>query len=57
MQPSAMAKLGAVTKLGAEGDLRRDCRGLADAGGRPELSSRVRVMDSCWHRLTLALSS
>lgn len=57
MQPSAMAKLGAVTKLGAEGALCHDCRGLADAGGRPELSSRVRLMDSCWHRLTLALSS
>lgn len=38
MQPSAMARVGTVTSLGTEGALGRDCRGLADAGGQPELS-------------------
>lgn len=46
MQPSAMAKLGTVTKPGAEGALCLDCRGLADAGGQPELSPQVRMMNS-----------
>lgn len=39
MQPSAMANVGAVTSLGAEGALSLDRRDLADAGGQPELSS------------------
>lgn len=50
MQPSAMARLGTVTRFGAEGALRLDCRGLADAGAQflqPELSSQVRMMDRC----------
>lgn len=34
MQPSAMARLGTVTRFGAEGALRLDCRGLADAGAQ-----------------------
>lgn len=49
MQPSAMARLGAVTRFGAEGALCLDCRGLAGAGGQPELSSQARVMDNCCH--------
>lgn len=49
MQPSAMARLGTVTRLGAEGALCLGCRGLAGAGGQPELSSQVRVMDNCCH--------
>lgn len=50
MQPSAMARLGTVTRFDAEGALRLDCRGLADAGAQflqPELSSQVRMMDRC----------
>ena len=39
MQPSAMASVGTVTSLGAEGALNLDHRGLADARGQPELSS------------------
>lgn len=46
MQPSAVAKLGTVTKPGAEGALCLDCRGLADAGGQPELSPQVTMMNS-----------
>lgn len=39
MQLSATASVGTVTSLGAEGALSLDHRVLADAGGRPELSS------------------
>lgn len=37
MQPSAMARVGTVTSLGAERARGWGCRGLADAGGQPEL--------------------
>lgn len=37
-QPSAMASVGTVTSLGAEGALSLDQRGLADAGGQLELT-------------------
>lgn len=40
MQPSAMSRLGTVTKLGAEGALCLDCRGLADAGTRQSSAPR-----------------
>ena len=47
MQPSAMASAGTVTSRGAERARSLDRRGLADAGGQPELSLTARAMGSC----------